>query len=375
MDIYTTYENEGFVLDSITGKGISGLRVEAQYELETGATVVLGQDTSGEDGGFTISLERTAVENATSPDRLPLAASLKVFDDTDPVTLTEASDWELPQAITSSRLHVKLDFEVQVDGVVADASTGPINGALVRLVSRSVTSSGIVDTEEMETTANADGRYRLRHAFDGGRPLSILVRAYDQSNDLLVESEEFCRPEAKFTVNLTVGEKNWRGPSELERLDQSLAREVGASGASLATMSDAEARTMACVVKADGDRVSLLATSEALAAATSVPREAFYGMARSGLPADMDVLADVPATTRLAALQGAIDRGTIRLAPGGIGQRHHASAIVGLADARHDGHFTAGADGGEGCPQQRQPAHQHGGTTPSFPHPLHRPRR
>ena len=314
MTTYSTYDNDGLVIDSITGKGRAGLRVEAHHDSASGALAVA---TTEEDGQFSMSLDDAAVAAAITPATLPDTVYFKVFEDSTEVLNTRgAIEWAIPQAITRTRLFLDTDYVVQVDGTVADAVTGPIDGVEVRLVGREVTSTGMVETLAVQTTTNADGEYRLRHAFSNGRPLSVLVRAHDASSGaMLAESPEQCRPAAKLTVDLTVGGERWAGPSELDQLDAALAREVAASQ-SLATMTDADARAMACVVGQDEERVSRLAKSEALAASTGVPREVFYGLGRGGLDVDLDVLSDVSKTTRQAALEQAIARGRMRLASG-----------------------------------------------------------
>ena len=69
-------------------------------------------------------------------------------------------------------------------------------------------------------------------------------------------------------VELVAGGEQWDGPSEREQIDAEIARELSASGATLAEMDDDAARTLARTMSVDEARLSELATAASLSQST-----------------------------------------------------------------------------------------------------------
>ncbi len=300
------YDHEGTVLDSISGAGLSDLQVEV-WDTEEQAPEPLGEATTDADGRFSMSVDEEAVESVLGT--FPEQVSLKVMENgvelTDPV---HRPTWELTHSVRSSQIYLGLPLDLRIDGVVADAQGGPIADVDVQVLSRRAEEAGVVELLLTRTDSNAEGRFRMRHTVLDGRPTNLVVRAFDGAGTLIAESDPVVRATGQVDVELIVGGPTWQGRTEAEVLDATLARDLAASGASLAAMEQDAARTLAGSVEADGDRVVELATASTLAQSTGVPRDVFYGLARQGMPADMHALVAAGADLRQQAFDQAISK-------------------------------------------------------------------
>ncbi|MEM9458241.1 MAG: neuraminidase-like domain-containing protein [Myxococcota bacterium] len=308
------YDQEGTVIDSISGAGLAGVRVEL-WDVEQMAANALGEATTDQDGRFSMSVDEAVIDGILG--FVPAGFYFRVFDGEVEIANTDNEvTWLLTHSIDSAKIVVERPLAIVVDGMVADATGGPIANADVQVHGRRTEAAGVVDTLLAQTPSNADGRFRLRHTVSDGRPINLIVQAYDGTGMLLAESSEISRASGSVSVELVVGGDRWEGPSELEQIDVALARELTASGATVVGMAEDAARTLARTTSIEQERVVELAAAATLADATTVPREVFFGLARDGLAPDLHDLMVVGADLRQTAFENAVARGAVPALPG-----------------------------------------------------------
>lgn len=123
--------------------------------------------------------------------------------------------------------------------------------------------------------------------------------------DLLASSDVFFNAPPEVTINIMVGGGVYSGPSEYEQLAAALAPRL--DGASVGALTPSEVAFLASESGQGADQVRLLSGAERLARETGLPAEVFYGMARQGLPVDLESLLSSTPELRQTALQGALD--------------------------------------------------------------------
>jgi len=173
-------------------------------------------------------------------------------------------------------------------------------------------------------TTDGRGRYDLRYGTErlrafGKDSADLVVRAFDSgpAGGPLAESDVLPAAPAEARVDLVVAAPDGPGPSEYERLLAAVGHR------DLADLDEDAVTALAAETGLDRERVAALARSDRLAWETAVAPEAFYGLLRGGLPADLDALLATPGRTLRATLATAVDH---RIVPAAVGPA--AAAIL-----------------------------------------------
>jgi hypothetical protein len=207
------------------------------------------------------------------------------------------------------------------DDVLARRVTGSVrrpDGTPVLAVAVLAFDRDLGDGEPLgRATTDGEGRYDLRYGAErlrafGKDNADLVVRAFDAgpAGGLLAESDVFAAAPAEARLDLVVAAQDGPGPSEYERHRAAVGHRV------LADLDEDAITTLAAETGVDRESVAAMARSDGLARETAVAPEAFYGLLRGGLPADLDALLATPARTLRAALAAAVDD---RVVPPAVG--------------------------------------------------------
>lgn len=132
----------------------------------------------------------------------------------------------------------------------------------------------------------------------------LIVRAFDNRDNLLAESPVLFNVSDTATINLILGPITNVKLTEYENLVTEL--EPALDGADLASLSDSDIEFLVDDTGLPAERIGFLRAGAGLAAETSVPTEVFYGWARRNLPLAPDKLLSEPADRLRAELITAI---------------------------------------------------------------------
>ncbi|MGZ4432137.1 MAG: Tc toxin subunit A-related protein [Trebonia sp.] len=170
---------------------------------------------------------------------------------------------------------------------------------------------------------DAGGGYDLRYGVErlrafGKDSAALVVRAFDTGPDgagrpaggPLAESDVLDAAPAEARVDLVIPAQPDPGPSEYERLL------VAVGDRDLADLGEEAVTALAAETGLDRESLAALVRSDRLARETAMAPEAFYGLLRGGLPADLDALLATQARTLRAKLTAAVSH---QIVPAAVG--------------------------------------------------------
>ncbi len=193
-----------------------------------------------------------------------------------------------------------------VRGVVRQADARPLSGAIVVAVDQDLRGEEALG----QTTTNADGQYEIRYTANQFAraekgTADLIVRALNAAGTVLAASPTLFNAPQEATIDLAVRDTASGLPSEYERLVREiepLLVNVTVPGLPAVTLVEKladlkldEIDFLAGETGIDKQKIAFLVASAGLqkkasAEQFSIPAEAFYGLAREGLPTDLPAL-------------------------------------------------------------------------------------
>jgi hypothetical protein len=327
-----THQIKGRVIDSLSRRGVAGLRVEA-WDKDLIANDLVGSDQTGHDGEFNIEFT-TGYFQELFFDRKP-DLFFKVFDDGELLKSTEDSVvWNVPAGTTPIEILVSAghqsrplgssngdadESDYTVSGVVSSPDRAGVNGLRVDVMDRNISGDVLLGS------APTDDRGRYKATF----PASALQERKKQQPDLqarvfadktfLGASDVRYNASHNETLDVALPANSAALASEHETLVSSLAthfngalRDLKESGERqdityLANKTGWDARAVALAALAD----QFSQQSSDAAGRSAIKPAFYYAMFRAGLPANSDTLFRTDAQTVKQVLQKAVKQGVI----------------------------------------------------------------
>ncbi|MEX5215457.1 MAG: neuraminidase-like domain-containing protein [Nitrospiraceae bacterium] len=170
--------------------------------------------------------------------------------------------------------------------VVRGTVLNPDGSPVARAIAKAFDIGLRIETPLGEAPTGADGKYAIRYRRDQLRPegkhaADLIVRAYDEAGNELAHSERLCRAPAEAVVDLVVGNRPLRGPSEYDALLARVRPYLGRTA--LADLERADVHFLACSAEVDRRQVATLIVANRLAREASVPDWLFYALGRQGM--------------------------------------------------------------------------------------------
>lgn len=288
---------------------LQGLKVIAYHSSGDKKTIKLGEDTTDEQGNYTINYQLLPSLNA-------IDLFIKVFDKNNkPIknsdTLNDAKQLETIDLIipldepetTRHRIegHITLEYGQAIEGLTLHLYRRDFSGKTTKL-----------DT----TQTLSKGRYVLR--YNTARPVSLEIRAVDNAGKEVPLSKPLntISLQPVTVLNLIAPASLQPLTSEYSRLTTDLAKHIN----QISDLADAketnEQQDITILTQAtgwDSRLIALAATTERLAAdqAIGLSNAELYSLLRVGLPSDKLLLAQVPPDTVEKALEKARKSGIV----------------------------------------------------------------
>lgn len=151
------------------------------------------------------------------------------------------------------------------------------------------------------------GRYSIRYLPpDGVNQVDLVVRAINpdpDAHDVLATSELICHAQQMEVVNLVVGDGDYRGYSEYERLRTAVQPYLDGAPVNELTVEDIE--LLECKTRRTPIHIAYLIIAHRYTW-TNAPAAAFYGFFRMGLPTALPALVSQPRGVQRRAIEDAL---------------------------------------------------------------------
>ena len=314
----------GFVADGQTGTGLGGLRVEL-WSGNGHSPKLIAAGQSDNAGVFRF---RLAPERLTSRHDRPLDVEWRVLDRG---TLVLREVRELP---VDTR-HANVDLSVspaddderkgagRPDGSVRHEVIGQVKGsvpagATVRAVLKTLHQRVLDEEVVAEAAVDSTGSYRLvyEHQADSAEsPDSTLtIQLYSRDGEFIAQSMPMLVRQRRMRIDVRPARRA-EAPSEYARFEARIAEGLksGTSG-----LEGAEADVLEEVsdwLDVDAERLAMFQHARALETSTGIPAPAFFALARTGMPIELEELLDVPVHELRTTLDEAVAGGIIEAAP------------------------------------------------------------
>ena len=205
-----------------------------------------------------------------------------------------------------------------VRGRVQHPDGSPVSGVVVRAFDQDLPSLR-ADEQLGDATTDPDGMYEItydsaRFAKNEDDTADLVVRVYDPESTgkgarPLASSPTRFNAGSVETIDVDVDYRQYRGPSEYERLIARLKPLTGA--VAIADFSREDIEFLAGETRLSIKHLEHLVTATRWAPETKVPPEGFYGLLRQGLPTSLPALVAEPADTLRRALRQSIGQNII----------------------------------------------------------------
>lgn len=323
---------KGHVIDSQTKEGIPGLRVEA-WDKDLIFNDLVGQsEQTDSEGYFEIEFDESYFREIFF-DRYPdlffriLRNSQVIRKRTNPLLRNVGKQQELQegyQDVLTQNVTIEVDLtqedETQpftVTGWVRVATGTSLSGVLVRAFDKDLRREEQLGSE---TLTDAVGHYEILYIpanFSRAEQdqADLVVRAYDESGNVIAESAVLFNAGSAETVNLVVGGQTYLGLSEYERLVNALGPLLKGQGETqdqdlpISALKEDETQQDISFLSSETGwsraRISLLVQAHRLIQDTSIQAQIFYGFFRQNLPTDLRELLALNPEAQREALKAA----------------------------------------------------------------------
>ena len=235
------------------------------------------------------------------------------------------------------------DFYV-VTGRVLQADGPSVMGVEVQALHKNLRSEVLLGKQH----TNKRGSYLIRYVLPKGvTAVDLAVRVLTPDGDReLVRSDLICHARRIQVVDLVVGEGQYRGFSEFERLNRAVQTDL--DGASIVALNVDDIELLACKTQQEAVRIAYLVVAHRYEQRTDVEAAVFYGLFRHGLPTSLPALLSQQSRVLGAALKTAV-RGNV--IPAALEPRIHEilrllkQAAINVALDVPDGHVETSLSG------------------------------
>lgn len=313
----------GRIIDQQLKQGISGLRIEA-WDKDLFFDDLVGSAESDAEGFFEIRFNEEHFKELITrkPDlyfRLFIAdeaISGEAFDLTvtpphgEPLTGTgDSVFWKLAPGETKVSIRLPMPAASQifkVKGTILQPDGTPVAGATVKAFDKNIRTETLLG----EATTNKAGRYEIVYRAEtflqSGKKLpDLLVRAFDQEGEEIASTKEPIYNARQIEeVNLVVGNAEYKGPSEYERLQDVLSpvlREL-----KLSELTDDDIDFLAGKTGMAYEQIVHLVLADRYSKKTDLPTEIFYGLFRQNFPTSLPALLAQNPDVQESALKSAV---------------------------------------------------------------------
>lgn len=191
-----------------------------------------------------------------------------------------------------------------VFGWVRTAQGAPVRGARARVWLQDLTARNLLGAAMTDEAGQYAVAYPLDRLRDKGRHQPHLVVEVARDEDKIARTQVYQAGRLE-EVNLVEGNRAYRGPSELERVEAALRPHC--DGKELADIDDKSREFLAQQSGEEPARVGALLTAAKLARRTELPYEALYALIRRGLGATLPALVDQGTDAVRRALRATVE--------------------------------------------------------------------
>ena len=315
-----SFHVRGRVVDSRTGQGIGGLRIEA-WDRDLVCNDLVGSAVTDAQGAFLMEFDQSYFEELFL-DRNP-DLFFKVFQDNKLIISTgDSVIWDLK--LGEKEITIEVDAQNHagpepprsfvVKGEIRSDDGTPVAGVTVRAFDKCLSGKTNLHGEKqlgVDTVTDASGQYRI--AYNAGqlsRPgknwINLFIRVYapGESGRVIAASPVFFRAGPEDTIDLEIGGEEFRGRSEYEKLIKELAPVLQDIQTSNLTREDIT--VLAGETGMERQRIEFLAAGAKMAETTGLPAEVFYGLTRQNLTTSLSALLEQSPQLQRSALETAL---------------------------------------------------------------------
>ena len=282
----------GRVKDRKTRQGIAGLRVEA-WDKDLIIDDLLGSSETDADGRFEIQFKESYFKEIIFDRRPDLY--FKVFQNDELLKSTEDSVlWNV--AAGETEIEIMLDIPMasqtfKVQGTILEPDGTPVAEATVKAFDKNIRTETLLGEA---TTANQTGRYEITYRAEeflqsGKKQPDLIVRVFNPDGEEIAFTKEPVYNARQIEeVNLITGNEEYKGPSEYERLMDTLSPLL--KDLELAELTDDDVEFLAGKTGIASGQIVHLVLAARYAGKTELPPEIFYGLFRQNLPTSLPAL-------------------------------------------------------------------------------------
>jgi len=191
-----------------------------------------------------------------------------------------------------------------VFGWVRTAQGAPMKGVRARVWLQDLTTRNLLGAAMTDEAGQYAVAYPLDRLRDKGRHQPHLVVEVARDEDKIARTQVYQAGRLE-EVNLVEGNRAYRGPSELERVEAAVRPHC--DGKELADIDDKSREFLAQQSGEEATRVGALLTAAKLARKTELPYEALYALIRRGLGATLPALVDQGTDAVRRALRATVE--------------------------------------------------------------------
>lgn len=313
----------GHIIDRQTDRGISGLRIEA-WDKDLFFDDLVGSAETDTEGFFEIRFNEEHFKEliARRPDLY-----LKLYSEDEAIPgeafdltvtpphgepLTGSGDsvfWKLAPGETNVSIRLAMPAASQtfkVKGTILQPDGTPVVGAIVKAFDKSIRTETLLG----EATTNKAGQYEIAYRAEtflqsGKKRPDLIVRVFDQEGEEIASTKEPIYNARQIEeVNLVVGNAEYKGPSEYERILDALSPLL--KDLELSELTDDDVEFLAGKTGISSEQIIYLVLAARYSKKTDLPSEIFYGLFRQNFPTSLPALLAQNSDIQESALEAAV---------------------------------------------------------------------
>jgi hypothetical protein len=306
-----TYNISGRVIDNDTQQGMPDLRIEA-WDAKLEFNDAIESAFTDDEGNFKIVITEIRLQECSIGLRDWLF--FKVFQQDELLAGTENSvQWSVANAAAYMLIEVSPNGSggtYKVFGQIREQDGDYFPNGIVRAFDKDMRTEQLLG----QALTDSQGQYEIYYqaeqfSKDERKSADLIVRVYNSTSQLQVASPVIFNAASQQRVNLVIGGKPYRGPSEYERF---VRRIIPVSqGVDFADLTQDDVAFLRGETEIKSKYIAFLVVAARHSKKTGIAPEPFYGMFRKNLPTSLPALFSQSREAQRHALQSAINENII----------------------------------------------------------------